>query len=34
MLSESILVEFKQEYTSAIVKTVVAFANTNGARFI
>ncbi|MEA4849481.1 MAG: ATP-binding protein, partial [Clostridiaceae bacterium] len=30
MLSESILVEFKQEYTSAIVKTVVAFANTNG----
>ena len=30
MLSESVLVEFKQEYTSGIIKTVVAFANTNG----
>ena len=30
MFSESVLVEFKQEYTSGIMKTVVAFANTNG----
>jgi len=30
LFSESVLVEFKQEYTSGIMKTVVAFANTNG----
>ena len=30
MLSESIVLEFKQEYTPDINKTVVAFANTNG----
>ncbi|MDL2302483.1 putative DNA binding domain-containing protein [Lachnospiraceae bacterium OttesenSCG-928-D06] len=30
MLNESAVVEFKREYTSDIVKTVVAFANTGG----
>jgi ATP-dependent DNA helicase RecG len=30
MLSENVFVEFKREYTPAIIKTVVAFANTNG----